>query len=121
METATIATVTGIGMGTGIATAIVTGTAIVTATAATATVAGRETVGKEKGRAEKGRAEKGQAHTEEARTASLFQIHQNGKRAGGTVREKPAGDLERAALRSASLHSTVHLSAVPQMSTYKGH
>lgn len=118
METATIATVTGIATGTGIDTGIAKGTVIVTETAATAmAVAGRETVGKEKGRA----VGKGQAHTEEVRTASLFQNHQSGRRAGGTVREKPAGDLEGAALRSACLHSTVHLSAVTQMSAYKGH
>lgn len=90
METATIATATGIGMVIGIATGIVTGTEIVTATAVTAmVVAGRGTVGREKGRAGKG-----QAHTEEVRTALLFRIHQNGRRAGGIVRANPAGDIE---------------------------
>lgn len=90
METATIATVTGIAMGTGIATEIATGTEIVTATAATAmAVAGSGTVIEEKEKEGNG-----QAHTEEARTALPFQIHQNGRRAGGTVRAKPAGDIE---------------------------
>lgn len=90
METATIATATGIGMVTGIATGIVTGTEIVTATAVTAmVVVGRGTVGRETGRVGKG-----QAHTEEVRTALPFRIHQNGRRAGGTVRANPAGDLE---------------------------
>lgn len=90
METATIATATGIAMGTGIATAIATETEIVTATAATAMAAA------ERGTAvgEKERAGKGQARTEEVRTALLFQIHQNGRRAGGTVRAELTEDTE---------------------------
>lgn len=93
METATIVTATGIGMGAGIATAIVTATEIVmatateivTATAATAMVAvERGTVG-----GEKRKAGKGQALTKEERKALPFQIHQNARRAGGTVRAKP--------------------------------